>query len=143
MKSIVKHIADDGTEFSGIKECEQYELLCQRVASVMALLPTRPDEIEYQNGRGFILHSKPDLNRVRIELLDIFEEKINHKWISETKANPDDVHPSWVSRLISDFGVKCFCDAWYRFLCTDKTGREWGQPYYADHPEKAQQIKLN
>lgn len=48
------------------------------------------------------------------------------------------VHPSWFSRLLDcETGLKEWHRAWHRIACINwRTHREYGQPYYANNPDK-------
>jgi hypothetical protein len=50
---------------------------------------------------------------------------------------------SYAGRVINDTAPNFVYKAWYRFMCLDDQLREWGQPYYASHPEDAEYKRLN
>ena len=143
MKTITKFKAIDGKEFTDKDECVNYELLIERVNNVMSLLPPIPnnDGCSFSNGDGFLQHKKENLTKVRLQILEVCKEHINHDWIQQT-VDDDTVDPSWVARLLGDHGIRPLQDAWYRFSCIDKLSREWGQPYYANNPEKGKQVSV-
>jgi hypothetical protein len=144
MKAIVKYKAIDGREFITMKDCTDYELLIDRVETIMSRLPKLPknDECDFANGHGYIQHDKEILLSVWNNLLEEFKSKIDHKWLDESKDMKS--HPSWVSRLVGDYGIAPYERAWYRMHCVDKECREFGQPFYATNPDKAElfEIKL-
>ena len=144
MKTITKYEAIDGTEFDHENECLKYEKLIERIDLIMHELPKRPEDdgCRFSNGGGFIQHDKATLCKARIKILKEVKKHIKHPWVQQT-IDDENVHPSYVSRLIDDYRIKPLNSAWYRFMCIDKSGREWGQPYFANNPEKGQQIKLN
>ena len=144
MEKIIKFKAIDGKEFTSETECLNYELLIKRVDEIMALLPPTPkdDGCSFANGDGYIKHEKTELRNVQVKLLKICKEYIDHKWIQQT-IDDENIHPSYVGRLLGDYGITPLNDAWYRFICVDNQGREWGQPYYANNPEKGKQVQLN
>lgn len=141
MKAITKFKAVDGKEFNSENECLDYENLIKKVDNIMKALPPLPkdDGCNFSNGSGFVQHDKTILRKVKINLLEEMKKHIDHKWIQETIDN-DEVHPSYVSRLIDDYGISPLNKAWYRFMCIDKLNREWGQPYFAANPDKAKQV---
>ena len=142
MEKITKFKAIDGAEFNNKNECLDYENLIERVNAIMSKLPKLPsNETDFVNGAGFIQHGKLDLILARLSLLKICKEYINHKWIDQTMYD-ETVHPSWVARLLGDYGIRPLQKAWDRFLCIDKQHREWGQPYFAANPDKGQQVRL-
>lgn len=93
----------------------------------------------FSNGDGFVQHNKVALRKVQINLLKEMKKHINHHWIQQT-IDDENVHPSYVGRLVGDYGISPLNKAWYRFMCIDKLGREWGQPYFATNPDKAKQV---
>ena len=141
MEQITKFKAIDGTEFYSENECLDYENLIARVNAIMGKLPVRPNDTDFINGEGFIQHEKSDLITTRIAILEICKEYINHKWVQQTMDN-ETVHPSWVGRLLGDYGIKPLEKAWDRFYCIDNHFREWGQPYFAANPDEGQQVRL-
>jgi len=138
MKTITKYQAEDGKEFTSIAECVEYDGIINNVKLIMADLPQRPDETgcSFENGGGFIQHDKANLNRVRTNLLRQINKHIKHNWIDQA-IEDESIHHSWVGRLVSDYSIPPFEKAWYRFMCIDNQGREWGQPYFASNPEKS------
>ncbi|MDD2285827.1 MAG: hypothetical protein PHU98_06295 [Mariniphaga sp.] len=138
MKTITKFKAIDGIEFTNKNECIKYELLIDRVNSIMNTLPKHPDSCDFANGSGYLQHDKTILKNAKVALLKICKEYIDHKWI-QINIDDDSIHPSYVGRLLDDYGIKPLNSAWYRFQCIDSNLREWGQPYYANYPEKATQ----
>lgn len=143
MEVITKFKAIDGQEFTSETECLKYELLIKRVDEVMALLPPMPkgDGCSFANGDGYLLHDKKTLREAQVKILEICKEYIDHKWIQQS-IDDETVHPSYVGRLIGDHGIRPIDKAWYRFSCVDNQSREWGQPYYANNPEKGQQVQI-
>ena len=142
METIQKFKAIDGVEFTDKQECIKYELLIDRVNSIMNTLPKHPDICDFSNGSGYLQHDKTTLRNAKVSLLTICKEYIDHKWIQQT-IDDDTVHPSWVGRLLGDYGIRPLERAWSRFQCIDSKYREWGQPYFASNPEKATQKRLS
>lgn len=141
MKAIVKYEAEDGKEFDSEKECLDYENLIARVNNIMKVLPPLPKDngCRFSNGEGFVQHDKKTLRKVQIGLLKEIKKHVEHKWVEQT-IEDENVHPSYVARLLDDYSISPLSKAWYRFICTDKLGREWGQPYFANNPDKAKQV---
>ena len=110
----------------------------------MALLSPTPkdDGCSFANGDGYIKHDKAKLRNAQIQILKLCKERIDHKWIQQT-IEDESVHPSYVGRLIDDYNIRPLNKAWFRFMCVDNQNREWGQPYYANNPEKGKQVQLN
>lgn len=144
MEVITKYKAIDGKEFNTDLECLDHELLIKKVDEIMSPLHPIPkdDGCVFANGGGYIQHDKKILILVRRSLLELCKTYVDHKWIQQT-IDDESVDASWVSRLLGDYGINPLYMAWNRFSCIDKNQREWGQPYYANNPEKAKQIQLN
>ncbi len=143
MKQITKFVAYNGTEFTDSDACLDYEARCQRADAVIARLSPKPkiDGCSFENGGGYIQHDPKVWHEVRIALLKLAQKECDHRWISESIDNPS-VHPSWAGRILGEGCNKQLQDAWFRITCTDSKCREWGQPYYATHPEDAKQIAI-
>lgn len=144
MEIITKYRATDGKEFTDIQKCMDYENLIDRVNKVMQQLSPKPDlpGCSFENGHGYIQHDRETYLSVRNEILDIASESIDHHWIKQTKEG-ENVHASWVGRLLDEYNIKPLYKAWNRISCVDKLYREWGQPYFASNPHKGEQIQLN
>lgn len=140
MQAIHKFKADDGSEFNTATACVEYEALCAEVAEIMSTLPAPPidDGCRFSNGDGYLQHEAATLERARVSILKIAQRFIKEPpWLQQTIDDPAAYHPSWAGRLIDDCCPRPVKSAWYRFMCIDKQGREWGQPYYANNPEEA------
>lgn len=139
----MKFKAVDGAEFNDEKECLKYEALIKEVNTIMSVLKPKPinNNSNFTNGGGFLQHDKIILSKVKFSLLHLIKKYIDHKWVQETIDN-ENVHPSYIGRLLDDYGIRPLSEAWYRFNCKDKNCKEWGQPYFADNPTKGTQIAL-
>lgn len=83
-------------------------------------------------------HDSATLERARVSILKIGQRFTTFPaWLQQTIDSPECCHPSWVGRLIDDACPRPVKSAWFRFQCIDKQGREWGQPFYANNPDKA------
>jgi hypothetical protein len=144
MKTITKYIADDGMEFINATDCAEHEHNLGLALGIMSLLPKRPESCDFSNGNGYIQHDKDRLLSVRNDFLEFCKRYSDHKWIQETIDKGFDAHPSWAGRILSECLPRSIYKHWHRLSCIDNQFREWGQPYYADHPEQAKnQSKLN
>jgi hypothetical protein len=141
VKTISKYKADDGSEFNTETECLKHEALCTEISAAVAALPKSPTDskCQFANGGGYIQHTAGTFYHVREQLLRIANRLMPHKWFDESIAHQT-VDASWAGRLIDEISDP-LRRAWFRIMCTDKTLREWGQPYYAMHPDKGEQIE--
>jgi hypothetical protein len=144
MKAVTKYIADDGLEFSEERACVSYEALCLEVAEIMGRLAPRPNlpSCSFENGAGYIQHDPKVAREAKVAILKIANGIFPHKWFDQSIEDAT-VDSSWAGRLISEFSQKCVYKAWDRFQCMDKQFREFGQPYFALHPEQAQDVCFN
>ena len=58
----------------------------------------------------------------------------------------DEIHLCNISRMQLDCDsprAKAFQRIYYRLMCIDEQHREWGQPFYAAHPDKGTQRDLS
>ncbi len=145
MKTITKYIADDGTEFRDELKCLEHEALCSEIADVMSVLPRRPDNdgCRFANGGGYIQHEAGTLMTVRDRLLRIAQRFTKDPSIQK-ELDGRAVHESHVQYAINAMCPKVLIDAYNRISYTDPwTAREYGQMYFRNNPDKAEQIQLN
>lgn len=140
MRKIVKFVAVDNTEFTSKKECIKYEDLIERINLIMSALKPIPTDIDFRNGGSFVQQNKIYFDKVRANLLTEIGNYIDHPWIKQTIAD-DKIDPSWVGRLVGDYGIKPLVSAWYRISCIDKEYREWGQVYFRNNPNESDALK--
>jgi hypothetical protein len=143
MKSATRYIAEDGTEFRSEADCISHEALCAEIAEVMSTLPARPDDdgCNFSNGGGYIQHSPAAFYTAREALLRMAGRIFPHKWFEQSIADKS-IHPSWAGWMIDEASAP-LSRAWYRFMCVDADLREWGQPFFRDHPDEAKQVCLS
>ena len=141
MIEIIKYKAIDGTEFNDKEKCVLHENLINEVDLLMNKLVDRPKENYFYNGEGYIQQSSYIVARVKMQLLDLMNERVDHHWIKRTMENLD-ADPSWVQRIIGESEFTPLAKAWYRFSKIDKDGKEWGQPYFVKNNEDAKMIEL-
>lgn len=132
MEKVIRYKATDGRIFYSKKKCEEYEIVLQKIETIMKGLKPKPvdNNCRFTNGGGYIQQNIKKVEKAKKELIALgmkfFEEK--DKWSFNA-----------IGRLFCDSGYDCFYGAWMRLDCVDKFGREWGQPYYAANPTKGEQ----
>lgn len=136
MKKIEKYVADDGKEFNLEADCIEYESICTEISNVIFLLPKIPENYgcSFANGRGYIQHEEEAFYKARSNLLMIANRLMPHKWFDQSLSDKS-TQPSYAGRIISEINTP-LNNAWYRVMCTDKSLREWGQPYFALNQDK-------
>lgn len=151
---VIQYIANDGAVFQDAERCHEYEQLLDRVAPIEKMLETTVDisSCAFANGSGFVQHDPETFEQAKRMLLEIALERFTksetgpYEWIKTTmerKWSDNSVHPSWAARAIDEVCQQPIKRLYSRLYCTDSTYREWGQPYFADHPEEATQERLN
>jgi hypothetical protein len=128
--SEVKYEAEDGRKFSTPEECEQYEVLLYDLDAIMKPFGKHPDKTDFTNGGGYLQHKKSDVERAKKRLIVTGSTYLQLE---------DPVGFNVLGRYFDDSGVSCLYKAWLRLACMDALYREWGQPYYANHPDKGVQ----
>lgn len=145
MRTITKFVAEDGSEFSDVNRCEDYDKLCLRVDAVMAAWPEHPkdDSCSFANGGGFFPIDPELYASTRNQLLGLAAENCSNKWIAQARESQW-VDLSWPMRILDEDSFQLpVSKALRRLYCVDKSFREWGQPFYAMNPDKGQQIDLS
>lgn len=126
----------DGKQFDNERSAKLYEDILWEIHSIERNLPERPDNTDFANGHGYIQHQMESLRQARELLYDLALR----------------VHPSMIEYDFFSYGfVRALDDSnsvlgklYYRLVtCVDADLREWGQPYFANHPEHAKQVRLN
>ena len=143
METITKYKAFDGKEFTDVEHCTEHEANCAEATRIMRLLPERPDSCNFTNGSGFLRHDKKIFLAARKNFCEFAKRYTDHKWLQDTIDRGLEVDASWAGRIIGETAPSSIAKHWHRFMCTDAELREWGQAYYAIHPEKAKQKQLN
>ena len=140
MKVITKYVANNGIEFVTEKECvEQDALICQveKIMNGIAPLTKKDDGCRFANGYYFIQQDLNSVNEVKRKILTLIKVYVNHQWVDDT-LNKENIHPSYVGRLVGEYSnIRPLSDAWYRISNIDKLGREWGQGYFVENPDKS------
>lgn len=143
MEVITRYKAYDGVEFTDEKLCHEHERNCDTASNIMVSMPEKPDDCGFSNGGGYLQHDKDLLLKIRNEFLGFAKRYTGHKWIQETIDKGFDVHSSYAGRILDECTPQSINRHWHRFMCIDDQGREWGQPYYANNPDKGDQVRLN
>jgi len=138
MKTLTRMIyqAGDGTEFNVRHQCERYEAELAAVAPIMARLPK--NDLPHGKCKQ---HDREVLLQVKRDLFALVLAKMGREFPGWRKWNADDVHPmSIVGRVLDDYGG-ALAKAWSRLAFFNfDNGREYDQPFYANHPDKAELI---
>ena len=144
-KAITRFEAIDGSVWPTLEKAEAHEALIRDVAEAMKPMGERPKGVDFTNGSGYVQHTVQAVASARRSLIALTRPRIQH-WFDQQKRDHntdfDMVHPSWFGRML-DGSATPLEDAWRRLCCVDPLNREWGQPYYATHPDHARRFCLN
>lgn len=147
MQTITKYLADDGREFLNSDECLEYEKDEKEIKAINAMLPEYPaDTCAFVNGGGYIIHEEETFNKARLLLLAKAK-----KYAKEEYDIRDIIHAenhnrrmNWPYERIKQLACPVsLINASHRIYCVDDQFREWGQPFYAFNPDRAEHKQLN
>lgn len=149
MHKVTRYEAIDGAEFETEAACLKHEALIAECAAIVARLEPRANlpNCNYENGHGYVQQVPATVLSVQADLVKIarryFTDKSSnaHFDFAETAAQPAGL--SMVGRFIDDGCPSPVNRAWRRICCMDAEFREWGQPYFAMNPERAEAVRLN
>jgi hypothetical protein len=144
-KAITKYQAEDGSEFVTEAEAQAHDRLCAETADIIKLLHPIPEDCDFSNGGGFVQQIPAVALAVQRGIVKVARRYFNRDEIydrhfdyAENAEKP--VGYTFVGRLINDGCPNVLYGAWHRIMCMDENFREWGQPYFASHPNEAKQI---
>lgn len=149
IKTISKYVADDGSEWNEVSKAAFRNALIASVNMAMDNLKVRPDNIEFANGHGYVQQDAESIKRCKQVLFEIANQDGVLKWWidgqKEKFGSTDEsfltTDPGWFGRML-DGSHAPLSRAYARFGCIDSQNREWGQPFYANHPEEAEVMEV-
>jgi hypothetical protein len=142
MKEVTKFEANDGKIFESKDKCAEYESMLLQTEIVMSFLKPRPDDkgCSFSNGGGYIQQESDVVCEAMRKIVQISGYKFeDQKEKDHFLKNPFMYRNGIIGRVLSDGDNCALYGAWIRFMCIDGLFREWGQPYYASHPESGKQ----
>lgn len=143
MKERVIYVADDGARFDTKSAARARDALICEVAKAMKPLGPEINDphLHFANGHGYVQHDVAKVAEARANIMPI-TRRLLASWFKDQlqrhKRDPGDAHPSWFCRML-DGEHRPLDKAWTRLWRIDAQGREWGQPYFADHPNEGDQ----
>ncbi len=141
MKAITVYKSIDGSRRDTPEQALERDVLCALIAAAMIPLGKIPSGTNFGNGEGYIRHSDVIVEQVKVSLIGLSRPLLEEWMSTQKKQNLMDRHPSWFVRMLDD-RAEPLERAWTRLWCIDNQFREWGQPYYANHPNEAKQFLL-
>ena len=131
MEEVIKYKAVDGKIFDSKEECKRYDVIAKQVGNFFIKLPLKG----HVSGDGYILH---DLNmKIKLNKLTI---KLANDWFGEGTFTSMSYT---LGRYIDDSNMSCLKRLTYLYMCTDRDGKQWNQPYFVNNPEKGVDKRLN
>lgn len=127
IKEVMIYETTDGCRFNTEEEAKEYEALYKKCENIMSQLRPHEDNSAVQQDVKLV---KNAFN----EFMDLCGEAMPYYKKTFICVKGGNTHPSWAQRVISDYNIKCLCNASFRFQCTDMvSGIEYEQPYYVEH----------
>lgn len=144
MKTVSRYVSDDGVEFKQKEDCIEYERIAAIVDGIESKLIGCPDDIGFANGQGYVQQDSDAVKQFESEMVQLLSAVTNDEGIQ--KAADVNIFSGWCMRYCSDSGkpiLRKIYSAAIRLTKISKDLREYGQPYYANHPWQASGGKLN
>lgn len=130
-KEVILFVTDDGREFHDREDAKKHDALLKKIQQIQTLPPRR----NIPSGK-WIQHPIEQYRKWRIALVKLTMEYLPRL---HTDVDPMKIHPfSSMGRCVNDSGLELLRNEWGRLQCTSDDGREYEQPYYALHPDKAE-----
>lgn len=145
MKTVTRYQAFDGREFVDADECRKYELVSEQALLAVKPLGEKP-ELPYcgfEDGEGFVQHAREVVDQAKHDLAVVARLVFGDKYVDQFVANGMNVRKGILGRMISESGYHSLREAWGRIECIDEQFREWGQIFYALHPDEGRELRLN
>lgn len=144
MKAVTRYEANDGSLHVQPDDALARDRIIAQVDSLMAALEPIPtdDGCRFANGHGWVQQRPEVVATVKRGLIDLGEPWLGwwyEKQRTEHGKTLDDLlnaHASWFGRML-DGSCPPLEYAWHRMCAIADDGREFGQPFYANNPDKA------
>ncbi len=146
MKTVTKYVSDDGKEFGTEEKCIEHEHLIGKLEIAFQKWPHGYNTSGFYNGEGYLNLGEALFD----DVWDNFFTLLIEHYLPDTTSFKDaiiqthenkNVH-SILGRFLDDTDSP-FKPYWFNFSCVDKSFRLWGQPFFANNPQKGKQICLN
>jgi hypothetical protein len=138
MKIVTRFESNDGHIWDSEEKAIARDKMIEDVKKAMRFLPEPPSECDFANGGGYIDHTASAVFATKSELIELSRPFLG-EWMERQTQPLTEIHASWFGRLL-DGGHEPLERAWSRMMCITPNGREFGQPYYAEHPDEAKQV---
>jgi hypothetical protein len=138
MKKINKWVARDGSEWKTEESAVNHEIFLDKIEMVESIIPKKPDTTNFTNGHGYIQHSKDSIKKARNMLVELADEYVG------SFMSTYDLKSYAFGRYLNDGNYNLY-DLYNRIVSCidDNTWREYGQTYFANNPNEAEQVCVN
>lgn len=96
-------------------------------------------DYDFSNGHGYVQHNKDVVNSVTYDLIEFaYDEGYcgDEKFLSRVKEFVEQDKFRQNSIIGRYLDGTPFYKHWYRLMCIDSLGREYGQPFFAINPDE-------
>ena len=148
MKKVEMYETEDGTLFESFEKAQQQSYLLKEVKKLIELIGGFPNDsgCQFINGGGYYQLSCKAVEEFDSKAIAIIKK--SEPWIFKGALEKEGLSNE---TLMKSYGVgRCLCDSdsvLYTLVsirnCIDSKYRRWGQPYFANNPDKGEQKKLN
>ena len=144
MLAVTRYQANDGSIWREAEKAAQRDELLEQLKRLDNILPKGDfaDTCNFSNGSGYIQHGIRSVREAHLFLVDLTRPHLEYSMqkVEQEKEKFDwsTAGPQWFCRML-DGGCAPLERAWSRLCNIDYLMREWGQMYYALHPEKGDQ----
>jgi hypothetical protein len=139
MKEVTRHQSDNGKLFLTEKDAKREDEIYHTADKLIRSILPKNQPVGFCNGKGYY-----QLNQKQVkDFTEGFIEAVEKFYPSTAKEAKVRESPNgFVGRYLDD-GKSALYSVWITLDCIDRNNRLWGQPFYAIHPERGEQIKLN
>lgn len=133
IKVVIKFKASDGSEWATEEEAEARENAIEAVKDLCSLL--KPIDHLDGNGGNYVQHDPAAVKEFKHRLVMMASKACKVPAWAENWERVEAL--SSVGRYLNGGTgtiIPVIYQAWWRLMKIDSAGREWGQPYYANHP---------
>lgn len=146
MKEITIYKCSDGARFDDKESAIKYERLIDDVKESMSdLWYFVGRNVDFENGYGYIQHSNIHVISARTNILRLLGKNCPElKEIADRAIMDPGYHVSIILRMADGYrNLSPIKRAIGRLNCIDANYREFGQSYFAEHPNDAKLVRLN
>lgn len=138
MQAITKIQSVDGKLFDNEADCIKHEKMIEEIDVIIQTLNPVPNDCNFKNGDGYVQQDIKTVAKAMIRIVEAAGIKKKPEFIE----NPFACRFGVIGRIICDSDNAQLWHSWSRFMNIDNLGREWGQSFFARHPEEGKKKDL-